>query len=146
MRVMEGADTAPPTPPVTGGGRSGAGSGDSMPCGGAGRGVRRGARAGDGEAMAVPRWPCRPANDSVYPGQIPALLFEAYERAEEVVDAVPWLPLGPIVGLRRRCGRAVQFADDALRLSAEGGRARDTADALDAALSLIGARMTSPSV
>ena len=71
----------------------------------------------------------------VYPGQIPALLFEAYAAAEAIATrcrlasalARSWVYGGD-------AARAATFADDAQRLAAEIAVPEVTADALDAAL------------
>ncbi len=92
--------------------------------------------AGDGEAMAAAAL-AMPTSQrfGVYPGQIPALLFEAYAVAEAVPTrcrlaaalARSWVYGGD-------AARGATFADDAQRLAAEANVPEITADALDAAL------------
>ena len=88
----------------------------------AGRRVRRGAAAGDTEAMAdAPRWPCRRSQRfGVYPGQIPALLHEAYTAADTPTTRcrlAAALARSWVYGGDARA--AARFADDAQRLAAE---------------------------
>lgn len=92
--------------------------------------------AGDTEAMAGAAL-AMPAVQrfGAFPGQIPALLHEAYVAADSVSTrcrlaaalARSWVYGGDAV-------RAARFADDAERLAAELATAEATADALDAAL------------
>lgn len=92
--------------------------------------------AGDTQAMAAAAL-AMPASQEfgVYPGQLPALLYEAYEAAGTPPDrcrlaaalARSWVYGGD-------AQRARRFADEAQRLAAEVGTAEVTADALDAAL------------
>lgn len=92
--------------------------------------------AGDTEAMADAAL-AMPASQrfGVHPGQIPALLHEAYTRTGRVSTrcrlaaalARSWVYGGD-------AARAARFADDAQRLAAEVGTPEATADALDAAL------------
>jgi hypothetical protein len=92
--------------------------------------------AGDTQAMAAAAL-AMPASQEfgVYPGQLPALLHEAYEAATTPLDrcrlaaalARSWVYGGD-------AQRARRFAGAAQRLAAEVGRAEVTADALDAAL------------
>jgi hypothetical protein len=92
--------------------------------------------AGDGEAMAAAALSMPTSQRfGVHPGQIPALLFEAYEATEEIATrcrlaaalARSWVYGGD-------AARAARFADDAMRLSAEAVVPEVAADALDAAL------------
>jgi len=92
--------------------------------------------AGDHQAMAAAAL-ALPASQpfGVYPGQLPALLHEAYEAAGTLPDrcrlaaalARSWAYGGDAT-------RAARFADQAQRLAAEVGTAEAAADALDAAL------------
>ncbi len=92
--------------------------------------------AGDTEAMAEAAL-AMPGGQrfGVHPGQIPALLHEAYTRTERLSTrcrlaaalARSWVYGGDAM-------RAARFADDAQRLAAEVGTPEATADALDAAL------------
>jgi hypothetical protein len=92
--------------------------------------------AGDSEAMADAAL-AMPAVQrfGVHPGQIPALLYEAYTRTESTSRrchlaaalARSWVYGGD-------AARAARFADDAQRLAAELSSPATTADALDAAL------------
>ena len=92
--------------------------------------------AGDTEAMADAAL-AMPAGQrfGVHPGQIPALLHEAYTQTDRVSTrcrlaaalARSWVYGGD-------AARAARFADDAQRLAAEVGTPEATADALDAAL------------
>jgi hypothetical protein len=92
--------------------------------------------AGDSEAMAAAAL-AMPTSQrfGAYPGQIPALLFEAYAVAEAVPTrcrlasalARSWVYGGDAT-------RAATFADEAQRLAAEAAVPEITADALDAEL------------
>ncbi|HWD52749.1 MAG TPA: hypothetical protein VG412_10125 [Acidimicrobiales bacterium] len=91
---------------------------------------------GDSEALTAAAL-AMPASQrfGVHPGQIPALLHEAYEAAQTPLArcrlaaalARSWVYGGDAV-------RAVSFADEAQRLAAEVATPEATADALDAAL------------
>ena len=91
---------------------------------------------GDSHAMAAAAL-AMPASQRFghYPGQLPALLHEAYQAAADVPErcrlaaalARSWAYGGD-------AARAAGFADEAQRLAAEAGSADVTADALDAAL------------
>lgn len=92
--------------------------------------------SGDTRAMAAAAL-AMPASQGfgVYPGQLPALLHEAYEAAETPPDRcrlAAALARSWVYGGDAR--RAACFADEAQRLAAEVGTAEVTADALDAAL------------
>ncbi len=92
--------------------------------------------AADSRAMAAAAL-ALPASQGfgVYPGQLPALLHEAYQAAVSPADraalaaalARSWVYGGD-------AQRAARFADEAQRLAAEVGTAEVMADALDAAL------------
>ena len=92
--------------------------------------------AGDGEAMAAAAL-AMPSSQrfGVYPGQIPALLHEAYSAANTQLTrcrlaaalARSWVYGGDAM-------RAARFAEDAQRLAVEVGTPEAAADALDAAL------------
>jgi hypothetical protein len=92
--------------------------------------------AGDHQAMAAAAL-AMPASQrfGVYPGQLPALLHEAYQVAEApqtrcrlaAALARSWVYGGDAT-------RAARFADEAQRVAAEVGTAEAAADALDAAL------------
>jgi hypothetical protein len=92
--------------------------------------------AGDTQAMAAAAL-AMPASQEfgVYPGQLPALLHQAYQAAKTPLDrcrlaaalARSWVYGGD-------AQRARRFADEAQRLAAEVGTPEVTADALDAAL------------
>jgi hypothetical protein len=92
--------------------------------------------AGDTDAMADAAL-AMPASQrfGVHPGQIPALLHEAYTKTDSpstqcrlaAALARSWVYGGDAV-------RAARFADDAQRLAAEVSTPEATADALDAAL------------
>ncbi len=92
--------------------------------------------AGDGGGMAAAAL-AMPASQrfGAYPGQLPALLHEAYEAADEVAAkgrlaaalARSWAYGGD-------AARAARFAVEAQRLAAEAGTSDAAADALDAAL------------
>ena len=93
-------------------------------------------RAEDGEGMAAAAL-AMPTSQrfGVYPGQIPALLHEAYGATNTLSTrcrlaaalARSWVYGGDAV-------RAARFAEDAQRLAAEVGTPEATADALDAVL------------
>ena len=92
--------------------------------------------AGDGEIMVAAAL-ALPASQrfGVYPGQIPALLHDAYSASTSsstrcrlaAALARSWVYGGD-------AARAVAFADDAQRLATESGTPEAMADALDAAL------------
>ena len=92
--------------------------------------------AGDTEAMADAAL-AMPSGQrfGVYPGQIPALLHEAYNSVDDVSTrcrlaaalARSWVYGGD-------AARAARFAADAQRLAADAATPEATADALDAAL------------
>jgi hypothetical protein len=92
--------------------------------------------SGDGPAMAAAAL-AMPTSQAfgTYPGQIPALLFEAYSAA---VDAATRCRLAAALARSWVYGgdaaRAARFADEAQRLSAEVDDPEVTADALEAAL------------